>query len=62
MKPSDSAVHDFINENHKTLAKEDVDFQEKIIKKLCCPSEMSQEPAFCEIVSIYLIFHDFSWT
>jgi hypothetical protein len=28
MKPSDSPVHDCINENHKTLAKEDVDFQE----------------------------------
>jgi hypothetical protein len=28
MKPSDSPVHDCINENHETLAKEDVDFQE----------------------------------
>jgi hypothetical protein len=28
MKPSDSPVPDCINENHETLAKEDVDFQE----------------------------------
>jgi hypothetical protein len=28
MKPSDSPVHDCIKENHETLAKEDVDFQE----------------------------------
>jgi hypothetical protein len=28
MKPSDSPVHDCINENHETLAKEEVDFQE----------------------------------
>ena len=28
MKPSDSPVHDCINENHETLAKKDVDFQE----------------------------------
>ena len=28
MKPSDSLVHDCINENHETLAKEDVDFEE----------------------------------
>ena len=28
MKPSDSPVYDCINENHKTFAKEDVDFQE----------------------------------
>jgi hypothetical protein len=28
MKPSDSPVHDCINENHETFAKEDVDFQE----------------------------------
>ena len=28
MKPSDSPVHDCINENHQTLAKEDVDFEE----------------------------------
>jgi hypothetical protein len=28
MKPADSPVHDCINENHETLAKEDVDFQE----------------------------------
>jgi hypothetical protein len=27
MKPSDSPVHDCINENHETLANEDVDFQ-----------------------------------
>jgi hypothetical protein len=28
MKSSDSPVHDCINENHETLAKEDVDFEE----------------------------------
>jgi hypothetical protein len=28
MKPSDSPVHDCINENHETFVKEDVDFQE----------------------------------
>jgi hypothetical protein len=28
MEPSDAPVHDCIKENHETLAKEDVDFQE----------------------------------
>ena len=28
MEPSDAPVHDCIKENHETLAKEDVDFEE----------------------------------
>ena len=53
MKPSDSPVHDCIKENHETLAKEDVDFQEM---------DFSNDGHFEneDEKHIYLLFHDCS--